>query len=145
LSSPRLVHYARCPVRESSSPRVGVSASCPVTTCTGVPGRVEVDDLDAAEHFLAELRDGSRQRVEHVQVSLDPRARLVERVALTGVARHRLQRRPVTVVRQTARRAAVRRALVVTVDRRRLDQRAVHFKTRRTNRRRRDGFWFTAN
>ena len=39
LSSPRVDQSARCPVRESSSPRVGnprvgVSASCPVTVCT---------------------------------------------------------------------------------------------------------------
>jgi len=36
LSSPRLVQYTSCLVRESTSPRVGVSASCPVTILTAI-------------------------------------------------------------------------------------------------------------
>ena len=60
-----------------------------------LPGRVEVDDLDAAELLLPELEDGPGERVQHVQVAFDPRSSPLERAPLSDVGRHRFQRRTI--------------------------------------------------
>ena len=64
LSSPRVDQSARCPVRESSSPRVGnprvgVSASCPVTLATACQnGAIIFSAVSSpnADRFLPERR-----------------------------------------------------------------------------------------
>jgi len=97
------------------------------------PGRVEVHDLEAGEHLLPQLRHSPDERVHHVQVALDPRPGALEHRSLARLVEHGatlFRRRSIVRFRRNYvsndDRLFFRRALVVTIQRRRLNQRALH-------------------